>query len=287
MGVYDRPYYRDDSSRGFSLDGPRSMVTNLIIINVVVYVVDAFFFNGRLGILLGVSPETLREPWMWWRFITYGFAHDYDARHILFNMIGLFFFGRDVESLYGRWKFLGMYLTAILLGSLVWSLTSLAVGDSGYLIGASGAVTTVILLFAIHFPRRIVYLMFVLPVPAWVLGVLLIAGNLMGMQSGQAGQPGPRVAFDVHLVGAAYAFMFYKTQWELGQYFSAKWLMNLKNFKPKPKLRVHDPESRQQSLDEQADAVLDKLHREGEAGLTARERKVLEEYSRRMKQKHR
>jgi hypothetical protein len=55
----------------------------------------------------------------------------------------------------------------------------------------------------------------------------------------------------------------------------------------KPKLKVHQPEERLTVLDEQADAVLDKLHREGIESLSPRERKILEEYSRRMQQKHR
>jgi hypothetical protein len=55
-------------------------------------------------------------------------------------------------------------------------------------------------------------------------------------------------------------------------------------------LRVHDPvdpTSRYRELDAKADAVLAKLHREGEASLSAKERKILEDYSRRMQQKHR
>ena len=41
------------------------------------------------------------------------------------------------------------------------------------------------------------------------------------------------------------------------------------------------------NMDAQADEVLEKLHRDGEASLTPRERRVLEDYSRRMQQKHR
>lgn len=281
MGLYDRPYYRDESPRGFSLDGPRSMVTNLIIINVAVFLVDVLFLNNRLPELLGAFSDTLQKPWQWWRFITYGFCHaSDDARHIIGNMIGLFFFGRDIEGVYGRRKFLGMYLTAILLGGVVWSLLSVATGSGGVLIGASGAVTAVIILFAVHYPRRTVYLMFVLPVPAWALGLLIILNDVVGVRSDT------NVAHVVHLVGAAYAYAFYKTQWELGQYFSGDWFRNLRRFKPRPKLRVHNPESRQRSLDEQADAVLDKVHRNGEASLDEKERRILEEYSERMKQKH-
>jgi membrane associated rhomboid family serine protease len=286
MGIYDRPYFQDDKPRGFSLDGPRSMVTNLILINVGIYLANALLTDLDLNRYLGVSPETLRKPWLWWQFVTYGFAHDNHPMHLIGNMLGLFFFGRDLEQRYGSRRFLGMYLTSILAGSLVWTLTNLAVdpGQSGQmrLIGASGGVTTVIVLFAILYPRRTVLLMFLIPIPAWVLGLLIVFSNLQGYQQG-----GSRVAFDVHLVGAAYAWIFYRTQWELGQYLSPGWAQSLRRLRPHPHLRVHRPPRQDHSLAEQADAVLDKLHRQGETSLTPRERRVLEEYSRRLQQKNR
>jgi len=48
-----------------------------------------------------------------------------------------------------------------------------------------------------------------------------------------------------------------------------------------------DVEDRYEVLDKQADQVLQKLHREGQESLTSKERRILEDYSRRMKQKHR
>ena len=53
------------------------------------------------------------------------------------------------------------------------------------------------------------------------------------------------------------------------------------------RLKLHAPEERSSQLDEQADAILDKLHRQGQESLSSRERKILEEYSRRMKEKFR
>jgi hypothetical protein len=58
----------------------------------------------------------------------------------------------------------------------------------------------------------------------------------------------------------------------------------LSDLKPKlfrPKLRIHDPDKEAQDLGQQVDAILEKIHREGEASLTKKERKTLEEASRR------
>jgi membrane associated rhomboid family serine protease len=289
MGLYDRPYYQDESRPAFSMSG-RTMVLNLIIINVLVFVVDAFFFSDsspfRPSQVFAVKPGTLFKPWLWWQFLTYGFCHSpNDVGHILGNMLGLFFLGQEVEYHYGRRRFLWMYLTTLIVCSITWSATEVAFGRmNASLIGASGAVTAVVLLFALNFPRRTILFMMFIPMPAWILGVMLVVFNLMGVRGESQGQV--RIAYDVHLMGALYAFVFFKSGWTLmGQ--GEGWMPKIGWPQRKPKLRVHDPESRLAALDEQADAVLDKLHRQGQESLTASERKILEEYSRRMQQRRR
>ncbi len=58
-------------------------------------------------------------------------------------------------------------------------------------------------------------------------------------------------------------------------------------FKRRPDLKVHRPSEYYRDLDEQADRLLEKVHREGESSLSPKERRILEDYSRRMRQKHR
>jgi hypothetical protein len=59
--------------------------------------------------------------------------------------------------------------------------------------------------------------------------------------------------------------------------------------KSRPKLKIHDPErdDPNRKQDEEADRILDKVNREGMESLTSKERRILEEYSRRMRKKHR
>ena len=123
--------------------------------------------------------------------------------------------------------------------------------------------------------------------PAWVLGVLVILMNIFSFDPASAAAGGEhKIAYNVHLIGAAYGYLFYRTQWSFGSW----WSVGGSSFRlprRRPKLKVHNPESQYTALDGQADVVLDKLHREGQESLTPRERKILEDYSRRMKQKHR
>jgi membrane associated rhomboid family serine protease len=120
MGLYDRPYYQGDAPGGIRFGFPQSAVGQLILANVVLYLVDVLLTGGSLsrGLLALHAPSLLR-PWMWWQLITYGFMHDPSGvGHILGNMLGLFFFGRTVEGVYGRRVFLAFYFTALLLGGI-------------------------------------------------------------------------------------------------------------------------------------------------------------------------
>jgi len=67
----------------------------------------------------------------------------------------------------------------------------------------------------------------------------------------------------------------------LARLFSSppKWI------KPGPSLKVHDPEEYYDNLDAEADRLLEKVNREGLSSLSDKERRVLEDYSRRTRQK--
>jgi hypothetical protein len=127
--------------------------------------------------------------------------------------------------------------------------------------------------------------MFVLPVPAWVVGVLMIGGDvllLLGMASHRY------VAFDVHLVGAAFAIAYFRFGWNLGRFLPDLGFLRsgLARLKPRPRLKIHDPDEGLQESDEEGDRILEKVSREGLGSLTRKERRILEEYSRRMRHKY-
>jgi membrane associated rhomboid family serine protease len=296
MGIYDRDYYQAERP-GIAIRGPRSVVGWLIVINVAVFLADGLFTPDNNWIIakLAATVGTLTEPWFWWRFLTYGFAHSPwpNYWHILGNMLGLWFLGRDVESTYGSKEFLRLYLTMIVLGGVAWSATSMVQGLAADLplVGASGAITGIVILYALHFPRRTLLLFFVLPVPAWVLGVLVVVTNLRG--AAELGND--NIAYGVHLAGIAFALAYYHFHWNLGRLvegrFSLDWL------KRRPRLRVHNPDrfdrrdKQDQDRDDDAaaeeDRILEKIHRQGIESLTRQERRALEAASRRYQKNRR
>lgn len=273
MGLYDRDYFRDDDQPGYLLGGQRSMVTTLILLNVGVFLVD-IFMEGRLSDFLQLKSDLFQKPWNAWQLLTAGFAHDPNSlMHVGFNMFELWLFGRDIEIIYGRKEFLRLYLSLIVLSSLVWLISVNAAHRSATLMGASGAVVGIMILFVLHYPQRIFNIWGVLPVPAWLLGTVCILQNVSG-----AIQQRDNIAYVAHLAGAAFAFVYFRTGWNLGRWWPGRF--SLGALKPRPKLRVHEPDQ-EESLSDQVDRILEKISRQGEASLTAQERSTLEDASRR------
>src|SRR5262249_54510711 len=151
-----------------------------------------------------------------WRLLTYAFLHDTGSvTHILFNMLFLWWFGSDVEAIYGPKEFLAIYLMAALAGGVVFEGVSLLLPPPGVFdpltgvqivtvrgcLGASGAVTAVMVLCACHYPTRIIMLFFLIPVPIWLFVIFMVAMDgfvfVSGMRTG--------VAVSVHLAGAGFA----------------------------------------------------------------------------------
>jgi membrane associated rhomboid family serine protease len=311
MGLYDRDYSRPEPSAfGGSYAIGQSMVVTIIAINGAVFLADLFFGgpDHRIMDALAATGNSLVKPWLWWQLLTAGFAHDpYDVMHLVFNMLGLWFLGRFVEQYLGRWEFLRFYLIAIVVGNVVHAARICLFVDPQFwgslsLVGASGAVTAVVILFVCRFPHVKLLLFFAIPVPAWLVGLLIVGQDMLGnggifLNPFADSADATRVAYDVHLAGAGFACLYYFLGINFGNWWPSQWGGIASSaagaLRKRPNLRVHQPtdpeldEEQYRDLDEEADRILAKLGTQGENSLTPAERRVLEDYSRRMRQKHR
>jgi membrane associated rhomboid family serine protease len=306
MGYQDREYYQEDRTpSGVQLGGDLSYTWRIVIINCGLFLANFFLFSGverGLTYYLSLHPSTASQPLYWYQFLSYSFVHDpNELGHLFWNMVWLVVFGNMVEQHYGRREFLRFYLLAAFVGGLFWgirvyldtlygALVQPGASPIPILLGASGAVTAVILLFCLRFPFATINLMLVLPVPAWVLGAITIVSNLL-----QVGRV-EGVAYDVHLTGVAFAIAYYYFNWNLTRVLDFTWLSRMgsslgKLVKPRPKLKVfegdEDDDAVYRELETEADRILAKISHDGEGSLTAQERQTLERYSRLMRQKHR
>ena len=103
-----------------------------------------------------------------------------------------------------------------------------------------------------------------------------------------------RIAYDVHLVGIAFAICYFKFGWRVSWFIPSfdglsSWRRKLRNWRTRARLKVHDPESimPESQLADEADRILAKLKAEGDQSLTNSERRLLEKYSVRLREKMR
>jgi membrane associated rhomboid family serine protease len=318
MGIHDREYYRREGPSFLDSFHLRGRVCKWLIgLNLVIWVAQLltrtalqpgfpFLLPGPVTDALILNTQKVLDGQVW-RLLTYAFLHDPGIGfapgqfyfHILFNMLFLWWFGSDMEEMYGPREFLAFYLTAAFLGGVAYTIIG-ALTNHQNCLGASGAVTAVMVLCALHFPNRTILLFFVLPVPLWLfVGFQVVQDTFLFVnqtmeQIHQVLRIEPlktRVAVSVHLAGAAFAFAYYKLQWRLTGFLSrfSAW----KAHRSRPRLRVYREEERRPSeaitaavppplsrdVDEQLeaklDAVLEKVARSGQASLTESERQIL------------
>jgi membrane associated rhomboid family serine protease len=203
-----------------------------------------------------------------------------------------------VEQIYGRAEFLRFYLVTIVAAGLVWLAVQVAQGVPAVqeipaidgapamqgvvvvenvgarLLGASGGVMGVMILFVLHFPRRMFYIWGIIPLPAWALGAICVLSDLLGARN-QSGD----VAHVAHLAGVAFGATYYLTGLNLGRLVPQRFGSRL--FRMRPSLRIHDPQQDARNLSEKVDEILEKISQQGESSLTKQERRTLEEASRR------
>ena len=115
------------------------------------------------------------------RMLTSGFLHA-DLGHLAFNMITLYFFAPVVSAYLGDLMFLIIYFASLLFGSLL----TLAIHKNDYnyrAIGASGAVTGILYSAILLRPDMMLGIFFVIPMPAYVFGILYLLYSIYGMKA--------------------------------------------------------------------------------------------------------
>lgn len=288
MGLHDRYYYQDEAPLDWRPSfNQRSAVVVLIIANVAVFIANAIMgrpgqgSQGVINDLLMLRSSDVFQPWWWWHTLSYAFAHDREGiNHILFNMLSLYFMGRPVEQRYGTNEFYRIYLVSALFCGVLWLLKYTVLGGDASVLGASGAVLCISMLFIFNYPTVTVYLLFI-PMPAWVMGVILVLINFFTPAGGG-------IAYDVHLFGIAFAAAYFFAGWNFSflDSPSSLWL-RVRRRLTGPRLKVlrdRDIENeRKETLE--ADRILEKIHVSGKDSLTSKEKKFMERYSQAIRNK--
>lgn len=307
MGIYDREYYRERTRGSGWFTGSTPACKWILIANLACFLLPRFLGNEREVVeWFGAYSRLIFERGQVWRLLTATFLHDPDnIWHIAGNMLFLWFIGREMETFYGTREFVWLYGSAAVVSTFCWAAADYSASVGAPMIGASGAIMAVVSLYTFYNPRR-EFILLIFPVEMWLLLTIYVVSDLWGL----LGRGGGPVAFSSHLGGFAYAVAFWACDFRL---------VRLKALLPRrgPRLRIVHPEPRreptaarpssagpswtpepavsarpaptavvtEEQLDARLDEILVKIAREGRSGLTDDEKRILEEASRRARNK--
>ncbi len=254
----------------------------LMGINIGVFVIAALMSGSLRGDALGpthwgyFSVDKAIYSGQIWRFLTYQFLHA-GFLHLLFNMIGLYFFGPLMESWLGSRRFLAFYLLCGSSGFLIATLLGLIPGlhilpAAVPVVGASGSIYGILAGCATLFPHQRVMLIF----PPVELSMKTMALIFLGLAAfavivGSTNQGGQAV----HLGGALGGYLLARRPSALNwaDRVPVGGVKKLRRaVETKRRERADDLERRHEA---EVDRILVKISREGMGHLTAAEKRTL------------
>ena len=284
-------------------DGRRrwlSVTTVLLICLVAVFLLQTLLgagFGIRIDRALGLSLEGIRHGYFW-QILTYQFLHATPwPWHLLFNGIALYFFGRALEEILGRSRFLTLYFAGGLLGGVLQLLTTWVFGRPEWVptVGASAGVAGLVAAFCTMLPEREMYvLIYFFPVrikAKYLLRFIFILSVFATLF------PFDNVAHAAHLGGLLAGIVWIKLGWhhDFNQPPWERWLSrrreNPRATKLPPGVELRRPAQRKERdsaepfLSSEVDPILDKISAHGIQSLTQSERQILEDARKKMERK--
>jgi membrane associated rhomboid family serine protease len=245
-------------------------VLRLVVANVAMFALQSFtaiFY--QLFVL--VPSAILYRPWT---LVTYMFLHG-GFTHLLFNMLGLFFFASRVEQRLGSRRFLALYFIAGITGALL----SIPFTPNAQIVGASGGVFGVMMAFAMFWPRERIYIWGILPIEARVLVIITTA---MALWSGLGGGRGG-IAHFAHLGGYLGAFLYLK--WIARNPALQKFRSRVDATPPEIRRAANitkdqlDLRGLHELTRDEVDRILDKINAEGMSSLSPEEMRFLSNFA--------
>ena len=244
-----------------------SWTMRLIIANVAMFVITQMSPAVTMALVF-VPSLFLSRPWT---LVTYMFLHA-DFWHILFNMLGLYFFGPRLEEELGSRHYLTLYGVSGLSGALLSFVTPLSA-----ILGASAAVYGVFLGFAFFWPREKIFIWGILPVEARWMVIIMTALSLYGGLGGGGGG----IAHFAHLGGFAggYLFLRYLQRNTRSSRFRTLTTMPPPTSTDVERWKRIDTSAMHEVNRLELERIMQKIQTSGVAGLTQQEHEFLDRFS--------
>ncbi len=225
MARVPRPY---GVSYSFGPGPVTPAVKALLVANILMFVLQ--LAAPALTLLLGLRPQSVVEHGWVWQPLTYMFLHG-NFTHVLFNMLGVWMFGVELERLWGTTFFVRyFFVTGVgaAATSLIVSLLPLPFANEVYVattVGASGALYGLLLAYGYYYPDRPILMFLLFPVPAKYFVMIIGAISFLSAIGGAS-----TTAHSTHLGGLLVGYLYLRSgrgglMAEL-KYRWVKWKMN-------------------------------------------------------------
>jgi len=183
MGLADRHYMREPTSHWRF-----SATVTLVIALVVAFIFQKAIISPRINNdYLALSLEGLKHGYVW-QLLSFQFMHA-GPLHLIMNCFTLWMFGREVEEVLGKPRFLTLYFLSGAIGGLIQALLALVSENlfGGSVVGASAGIFGVVAAFAMIAPTRELTMLafFIIPITIkaqmllWVEIALAVIGILV------------------------------------------------------------------------------------------------------------
>ena len=245
----------------------KAILVGLLGIHVILVFVKLASTEAWVSVQLALSlrPNAVLDHGYVWQLVTGALLHG-DLMHLIWNLLGFWFFGRIVEDRLGVRRYLVFCGAAALAASFAYVAWAVLRSDVVAMVGSSGAVGAIVVLVAFWQPRMTVLVFFILPMPLWVVAAAWVLLDLV-----QAFEATGDIANMAHLGGALYGFLYHRYAGRFGNVFRAIDRYSEDRQRAKDERREKD----EADLRREIDRILDKVNREGMAALTEAERRFL------------
>jgi membrane associated rhomboid family serine protease len=300
--MFNEPY-EPDQPGSFAPKADSPAVRWLLALNIGVYLLQVTLVSPeKVFGALALDPASF--PASWWTPVTYMFVHA-GLLHISLNMITLWMFGSRLEAAWTTRRFTSFYIWCGVGGAVA----HLLFAPGAALVGASAAVSGVLLAYALRWPEDRVYFFGFIPMRSRWLVFWLIATNLALGFSSQT-----LIGWKAHLGGLAFGWLYLLAASAGGVKGVGQWMRaipddpdTMPHAVPRSRPvhgRAEEPEdyarlsstivvdrrgagqrtANLRNRSARLDGVLDKISRQGLHSLTSDERQLLDEASRELRE---
>ena len=128
--------------------------------SILIVTIASFFLQGVVGgnMIYSLALWPMNGQFMPWQLVSYAFLHG-SMMHLVFNMYGLWMFGRELEVMLGRKVFFQLYFASVLAAGIMQVLVTTFTGGTYPTVGASGGVFGLLLAYGTFFPNRRIMLL--------------------------------------------------------------------------------------------------------------------------------